>query len=196
MIYGYCRCSTNEDMQDVERQARELRAHGAESVRAEYVHGDSPKKPELDSLLGEASRGDTIVVTEVSRLARSTRQLCEVIDRVRERGLRLEILGSVTIDCSGGETDPMSNAFVQMAGVFSELELQMTRARVRSGMANAKAKGRQVGRPRMAADRIPAKFMRHYASYRAGAMNISELARVCGISRTTAYSYIGLLEDR
>lgn len=194
MIYGYCRCSTNEEQQDVERQARELRARGCDTVRTEYAHGDSPKKPELDAILSEASRGDTLVVTEVSRLARSTKQLCEIIDRVRDGGLRLEILNSVTIDCSRGEIDPMTNAFLQMAGVFSELELQITRARVRSGMANAKAKGAKIGRPPMTADRIPAKFMRHYAGYRAGTMSVTDLANVCGISRTTAYSYIRMLE--
>ena len=61
-------------------------------------------------------------------------------------------------------------------------------------MANAKAKGKQIGRPQITADSIPAIFLRHYPAYKSKQLNVSELARVCDISRTTAYKYIGLLE--
>ena len=133
-------------------------------------------------------------VLEVSRLARSTQQLCEIIDLVREKHLRLVIVGSITLDCRNGQADPMSEAFLQMAGVFSQLELAMIRARVRSGMENARAKGRQIGRPQVSREDIPANFLRHYPAYKSKQLNVSELARVCDISRTTAYKYIGLLE--
>lgn len=82
-----------------------------------------------------------------------------------------------------------------MAGVFSQLELSMIRARVRSGMENAKAKGKQISRPQVTADDVPSGFLRHYSSYKRGQLSVSELARVCNISRTTAYKYIGLLEN-
>ena len=131
---------------------------------------------------------------EVSRLARSTQQLCEIIDLVREMHLWLVIVGSITLDCRNGQAEPMSEAFLQMAGVFSQLELAMIRARVRSGMENARAKGRQIGRPQVTADDVPSGFLRHYPAYKRGQLNVSELARVCNISRTTAYKYIGLLE--
>jgi DNA invertase Pin-like site-specific DNA recombinase len=88
----------------------------------------------------------------------------------------------------------MSEAFLQMAGVFSLLELAMIRERVRSGMANAKAKGKQIGRPRLTMDDIPASFLRHYPAYKNGQLNVSELARVCDMSRTTVYKYISTIE--
>ena len=131
---------------------------------------------------------------EVPRLARSTQQLCEIIDRIREKKLRLVIVGSITLDCRQGQTDPMSEAFLQMAGVFSQLELAMIRARVRSGMANAKAKGARIGRPQVTANDVPAVFLRHYPSLKSGKLNISEIARLCDLSRTTVYKYIELLE--
>ena len=87
----------------------------------------------------------------------------------------------------------MSEAFLQMAGVFSQLELAMIRARVKSGMENAKAKGRPIGRPRTTKDDIPANFMRHYPALMAGQMNVSELARVCGLSRPTVYKYLKMM---
>ncbi len=104
------------------------------------------------------------------------------------------ILNSVTIDCRNGDIDPMSMAFLQMAGVFSELELSMVRMRVRSGLANARAKNKQIGRKPITKDDIPAVFLKYYPSYQSGAMNISELARICGLSRPTVYKYLKLIK--
>ena len=194
MNRGYSRCSTNEGKQDINRQVRELKAAGAEVVYMEYEHGDAKVKNQQQAMFAESEAGDTIIVLEVSRLARSTQQLCEIIEIIRAKHLRLVIVGSITLDCRNGQADPMSEAFLQMAGVFSQLELSMIRARVRSGMENAKAKGKQIGRPPVTADDVPSGFLRHYPAYKRGQLNVSELARVCNISRTTAYKYINLLE--
>ena len=195
MDYGYSRCSTNETKQDINRQVRELKAAGAVEIFMEYEHGDSKIKSQQEAMFAQAQAGDTILTLEVPRLARSTQQLCEIIDRVREKRLRLVIIGSITLDCREGRADPMSEAFLQMAGVFSQLELAMIRERVRSGMANAKAKGKQIGRPQITADSIPAIFLRHYPAYKNGQLNVSELARVCDLSRTTVYKYLSLLDE-
>ena len=193
MIYGYARGSTNESKQDINRQIKELKAAGAEEVIFEYEHGDAKTKKELTMLLQLAQAGDTIITLEVSRLSRSTQQLCELIDIIREKRLRLVIMGSITIDCREGKADPMSEAFLQMAGVFSQLELAMIRARVKSGMENAKAKGKKIGRrPTTKAD-IPSSFLKHYAIFMEGKMNVSELARVCGLSRPTVYKYMKMM---
>ena len=95
-------------------------------------------------------------------------------------------MGSITIDCREVKADPMSEAFLQMAGVFSQWELAMLRARVKSGMANAKAKGKKIGRR-------PTSFLKHYATFMEGKMNVSELARVCGLSRPTVYKYLKMM---
>ena len=195
MNRGYSRCSTNEGKQDINRQVRELKDAGAEVVYMEYEHGDAKVKNQQQAMFAESEAGDTIIVLEVSRLARSTQQLCEIIEIIRAKHLRLVIVGSITLDCRNGQADPMSEAFLQMAGVFSQLELSMIRARVRSGMENAKAKGKQIGRPQVTSDDVPSGFLRHYPAYKRGQLNVSELARVCNISRTTAYKYINLLES-
>ena len=194
MIYGYARCSTNESKQDINRQIRELKAAGAEDVYFEFEHGDAKVKKNLDMLLKTAAAGDTIIVLEVSRLSRSTQQLCEIVSTIREKHLKLIIVGSITIDCRNGEIDPMSQAFIQMSAVFAELELSMIRARVRSGMKAAAAKGSHIGRKPTTKDDIPAVFYKHYPSYMAGSMNISEFARICGLSRPTIYKYLELIE--
>ena len=192
--YGYARCSTNEDKQDINRQIRELKAAGADEVIFEYEHGDAKVKKNLYMLLEMAEAGDTIITMEVSRLSRSTQQLCEILDIVKNKHLRLVIVGSITVDCRKGKIDPMSQAFIQMSGVFAELELSMIRDRVRSGMENAKAKGKKVGRPQTTKDNIPPIFYKHYPAFVAGTLNISEFARLCGMSRPTIYKYLGLLK--
>lgn len=193
MNFGYARCSTNESKQDIDRQVRELKAAGAVKVYLEYEHGDSAVKQVQQSMFELAQEGDTIITLEVSRLARSTKQLCEIIDLVKGKSLCLIIVGSITMDCRKGHADPMTEAFLQMAGVFGQLELAMIRARVRSGMANAKAKGKLIGRPQVTADTIPAIFYRHYPAYQSGQLNISEFARVCDVSRTTIYKYLSIV---
>ena len=191
--WGYARCSTNEDKQDITRQIKELEAAGAEEVVFEYEHGDAKVKKNLHMLLETATEGDSIVTLEVSRLSRSTQQLCEIINTIQEKKLRLIIVGSITIDCRSGEIDPMSSAFLKMAGVFSELELQMIRARVKSGVQNAIKNGAKVGRKPTTKDDIPAIFYKHYPSLLSKQLNVSEMARICGLSRPTVYKYLKLI---
>lgn len=192
--HGYARCSTTETRQDVERQVRELRAAGASKVWVEYEHGDAETKEQQDLMWETACSGDTIIVTEVPRIARSVRQLCDAMELVHRKRLRLQILGSITLDCRCDDPDPMTVAFLQIAGVFGELELHMIRARVRSGMANAKAKGKRIGRPPVTTDTIPDSFFRYFSRYQSGQINLSELARLCQISRPTVYRYIATIE--
>ena len=85
------------------------------------------------------------------------------------------------------------NSSIQMPAVFAELELSIIRARVKSGMANAKSKGKQIGRPHTTKESIPAIFYKHYPAFASGKMNLSELARICGLSRPTVYKYLKLV---
>ena len=196
MIFGYTRCSTNDEKQDVNRQMNELKKEGVEKIFYEYVHGDSKDKPQLTLLLETVKEGDTILVTEISRLARSTKQLCGIIDTVKEKKICLKIINSICVDCRNGKLDPMTNAFVQMSGVFAELELMMIRDRVKSGMENAKLKGSRIGRPQVTKDNIPSLFYKHYPSYKNGVLNLSEFSKVTNLSRPTIYKYLSLLGDK
>ena len=194
MKYGYARCSLAEEKgQDLNRQTRELRAAGAQEIITEREHGDAKVKQNLELLLEVAQPGDTLICCEVSRLSRSTQQLCEIVNVIKAKKMRLEILGSITIDCRSGEIDPMSQAFIQMSAVFAELELSIIRARVKSGIANAKSKGKQIGRRPVTKEDIPAIFYKHYPAFAAGKMNVSELARICDLSRPTVYKYLRLV---
>lgn len=198
MIYGYCRCSTNESKQDINRQRRELKQLGAtdEHIFFEYESGTKIHRPELQKLLEIVRQGDTIVTTEVSRITRSTKQLCDIIDLCKERHLKLIIQNSVTVDCSAGEIDPMTEAFLQMAGVFAQLERNMTVSRIKSGLKNAKAKGVRLGRPTLTVEQLPQKVIANYERYQNGLLNKSEYALICGISRPTLNKYLSVMTDK
>lgn len=146
-------------------------------------------------MFSTANSGDTIITLEVSRLARSTKQLCEIIDVIRDKQMRLIIVGSITMDCRDGHSDPMTEAFLQIAGVFSQLELSMIRTRVKSGVENARAKGKRLGRPPVSEGTIPDSFYRYYIKFQTGEINVSELSRLAGVSRPTAYRYINILKE-
>lgn len=194
MIYGYARCSTNESLQDIDRQVRELKQQGAEekTIYREYESGTKVNRVELQKLLDIVKPGDTILATEVSRITRSTKQLCDIIELAKNRKIKL-VLGTFVVDCRK-ELDPMTEGMLKMMGVFAELERNMISQRVKSGMENAKAKGKTIGRPAVTADDIPANFYKHYPKYKKGEINKKEFSRLCSLSYPTIYKYLRIVE--
>ena len=194
MIYGYARCSTNETLQDINRQIRELKQQGAEdkTIYREYESGTKTNRAELQKLLAIVKPGDTIIATEVSRITRSTKQLCDIIELAKIRKIKL-ILGTFIVDCRR-ELDPMTEGMLKMMGVFDELERNMISQRVKSGMENAKAKGKMIGRPIVTSDNIPTIFYKHYPKYKKGEINKKEFSRLCGLSYPTIYKYLSIVE--
>ena len=194
MEYGYCRCSTNESTQDINRQKRELRKLGIKenNIYFEYESGAKEDRAQLNRLLTAVREGDTIAAVEVSRLTRSTKQLCEIVEQAKNRRLKL-IIGTFVVDCTK-ELDPMTDGMLKMMGVFAEMERNMISRRVKSGMENAKAKGIKIGRPKSSAENLPTPFIRHYPKYRDSQINLTELSKLCGVTRQTVYNYIKVYE--
>lgn len=116
VIYGYARCSTDETRQDIDRRKRDLFALGVQEdkhIYWEYESGIKEDRAELMKLLDVIRKGDTIVSTEVSRITRSTRQLCDILKIVQERKICLTI-GTFVVDCRTDEIDPMTKGMLQM----------------------------------------------------------------------------------
>lgn len=196
MIYGYCRCSTNETKQDITRQERELKLMGVTNkkyIYKEYESGTKINRAELQKLLDIVKEGDTIVATEVSRITRSTKQLCDIIDIAKEKRIKL-VLGNFIVDCSK-DLDPMTEGMLKMMGVFSELERNMISERIKSGLANARSKGKLVGRPSLTIKDIPQKVKETYKLYNDGFISKTDYAKICNISRPTLNKYIGIIKE-
>ncbi|WP_302760299.1 recombinase family protein [Christensenella hongkongensis] len=195
MLYGYARCSTDENRQDIKRQVRELQLQGVklENIYLEYESGIKADRNELNRLFSDIEVGDTIIATEVSRITRSTKQLCEIIEVAKERQLCI-IFGTFKVDCRT-ELDPMTEGMLKMMGVFSELERNIISQRIKSGIANAREKGKQVGRRKTTVDDIPSLFFRHYPMYQQYRINKVEFARIINVSYPTLLKYLKIMDQ-
>ena len=172
--YGYASVSTID--QDLSLQRRTLKAAGCDVIRAEKASGTRRRgRTELQVLLDFLRQGDTLVVTRVDRLARSIRDLQNIVHELRDRGVTLKATEQPidTRTASG-------KAFLDMLGVFAEFETNLRRERQLEGIAAAKARGVYKGRKRS----IDEKGVRRLYSQGLGP---TKIARQLGIGRASVY---------
>jgi DNA invertase Pin-like site-specific DNA recombinase len=174
-VYGYARVSSAD--QDYALQEQALRTAGCEVIRAEKASGTiRAGRTELELLLEFLRRGDTLVVTRVDRLARSIKDLQDIVYTLKARG--------VTLRATEQPIDTQSaagKAFLDMLGVFAEFETNLGRERQREGIVAAKARG--VYRGRKPSVDLPA-IRRLREEQKLGA---TEIARRLGIGRASVY---------
>jgi DNA invertase Pin-like site-specific DNA recombinase len=141
-IYGYARVSTRE--QDLSGQVAELMAAGAAKVFKEKVSGAKTERAELAKVIGRLESDDVLMVTRLDRLARSTRDLLNVIDAVSKRGAGFRSLKDTWADT----TTPHGRLMLTVLGGLAEFERELIRARTGEGRKQAKDRGVRFGRPR------------------------------------------------
>jgi DNA invertase Pin-like site-specific DNA recombinase len=173
-LYGYARVSTTD--QDLSIQEAALKAAGCTVIRSEKKTGTSRNgRTELETLMAFLRPGDTLVVTRIDRLARSLRDLQNIVHELREKGAHLKATEQ-PIDTSTAA----GHAFLSMLGVFAEFEVNLRRERQLEGIAAAKARGIYKGRPK----RISADEVKRLLKEGVGA---SEVAKRLGIGRASVY---------
>jgi DNA invertase Pin-like site-specific DNA recombinase len=141
-IYGYARVSTRD--QDLAVQDADLAAAGCAKVFKEKVSGAKTDRPELVKAIGRLEPGDVLVVTRLDRLARSTRDLLNVLDEVGKRGAGFKSLKDAWADT----TTPHGRLMLTVLGGLAEFERELIRARTGEGRKRAKDRGVKFGRPR------------------------------------------------
>ena len=174
MKHGYARVSTTDQSLDVQTEA--LTRAGCEKIWGEKKSGASrDSRTELDALLAALQPGDELWITKIDRLARSIRDLANLVADLKARGVALKALDQ-NIDTS----TPAGRAFCSMLGIFAEFEREMIRERQASGIAKAKADGRATGRPAT----IDAEQIR---ALKASGMSAAEIVTATGVSRASVY---------
>ncbi|AVJ24089.1 integrase [Pseudomonas fragi] len=174
-LYGYARVSSSD--QDFVLQEKTLREAGCDVVRSEKGSGASRVgRTELQTLLDFLRPGDTLVVTRIDRLARSIKDLQDIVYTLKERGVSLKATEQPidTLSAAG-------KAFLDMLGVFAEFETNLRRERQLEGIADAKARGVYRGR-KPSID--PLEVQRLRAEEKLGA---TEIARRLGVGRASVY---------
>jgi len=139
--YGYARVST--DGQSLASQDAELRAAGCVKVYGEKISGARSNRPELAKVLKRLDTGDVLVVTRLDRLARSTRDLLNVLDDIAKRGAGFKSLHDGWADT----TSPHGRLMVTILAGLAEFERELILARTSDGRVRAKARGVRFGRP-------------------------------------------------
>src|SRR5882672_856735 len=175
-LYGYARVSTLD--QDLAIQRTALKAAGCEVIRAEKASGARRDgRTELQILLDFLHAGDTLVVTRIDRLARSLKDLQDIVHELKARGVALKATEQpVDTGTAAGK------AFLDMLGVFAEFETNLRRERQMEGITAAKARGVYNGRkPSIDADEI--RRLRDQEPFGATA-----ISKRLGIGRASVYT--------
>lgn len=176
MIVSYIRVSTLE--QNEARQVEALKKYNAEKTFLDKVSGKDTNRPQLKAMLEFVREGDTVVVHEFSRLARSTKDLLEIVETLNNKGVHL-ISNKEKLDTG----TPTGKLMLTMIAAIAEFERQQILERQREGIAIAKTEGKYKGRQVKQIDN--ALFDKHYADYKERKINKRQLAEALNISRPT-----------
>jgi DNA invertase Pin-like site-specific DNA recombinase len=173
-VFGYARVSSSD--QDLSVQLDALNSAGCDLIREEKVSGTSRNgRTELETLLAFLREGDTLVVTRIDRLARSVKDLQDIVHELRGKGVSLRAVQQ-PIDTS----TPAGKCFLDMLGVFAEFETALRRERQLEGIAKAKNKGIYKGRK----PDLPREAIRQA---RAEGMSPTAIATRFGVARSSVY---------
>jgi len=175
MIIGYARVST--DGQTLDSQQAALRNAGAERVFAEKISGTVTDRKALAKAIAALGEGDVLLVTRLDRLARSTRDLLNVLASVSEKGAGFRSLADAMIDT----TSPHGKLIIAVLGALAEFERSMILARTADGRARAQARGVQFGRkPKLSQFQIAEAIRR-----RDNGELLADIGRSYGVSHST-----------
>lgn len=185
MIVGYVRVSTIE--QNERRQLITMDKYNVEKVFSEKVSAKDTNREELNNMLEFVREGDTIVIHDFSRLARSTKDLLHIVELLENKKVNL-ISAKENIDSS----TPTGKLMLTMIGAINEFERTNMLERQREGIAIAKAEGKYKGRKEVKID----NFEEYYKRYLNREFNKTQLAKELGVSRPTLDKLIKEYENK
>jgi len=182
---GYIRVSSST--QTTARQDDVMESLKVDKLFSEKVSGKSLNRPELKKMLDYVREGDVVVVSEISRLARSTRDLLSIIDALTQKNVNF-ISMKENIDT----TTPQGRFILTIFGALSELERESILVRQKEGIEAAKARGKHLGRPFL---ELPIGFEKTYLNWKKGNISPTEAAKELKLKKPTFYNMIKRWEE-
>lgn len=182
MNIGYARVSKFD--QSVLKQIQQLEQEGCEKIFEEKITGTKIERPELDKLLEQLRKDDIVMVTELTRLSRSTKDLFKLVEIIEEKGANIRSLKEQWLDT----TTPYGKLMFTIIAGLSQFERDLISQRTKESLEVARARGRKGGRP--AKDKI--KIDLAIKMYTSKEYSLNEIIEATGISKTTLYRYINL----
>ena len=180
MFIGYARISTHDQNLDLQKDA--LEKAGCKKIYVEQMSGSSRIRPELEKTLEMLRNGDTLVVWRLDRLGRSLKHLIELITKLEQREIGFKsLMESMDTTTSGGKL------VFHVFGALAEFEHNLIRERTSAGLAAARARGRNGGRPLKLDEKKRELAIKLYNERE---RSIKEICQIMGVSKPTLYSYI------
>ena len=180
MLIGYARVSTHDQNLDLQKDA--LEKAGCKKIYVEQMSGSSRIRPELEKTLEMLRNGDTLVVWRLDRLGRSLKHLIELISKLEQREIGFKsLMESMDTTTSGGKL------IFHIFGALAEFEHNLIKERTSAGLAAARARGRNGGRPLKLDEKKRELAIKLYNERE---RSIKEICQIMGVSKPTLYSYI------
>lgn len=182
MLLGYARVSTED--QNLDRQIDQLKELGLseENIYTEKVTGTKKDRPVLLKLLGYAREGDTIVVTDLTRISRSTKDLISMVEDLGKRNINFKSLKESWLDTGTAQGKLM---FTIIAGL-AQFERDLISERTKEGLESARARGRKGGRVRIKQEDVT-KALKLWDTKN---VSITDICSMCNLSKNSLYNYI------
>ncbi len=180
MLIGYARVSTHE--QNLDRQIDQLKEAKCEKIFCEKFTGTKKERPELNNLIEHIRPGDTIIITDLTRLSRSTKDLFKIVEQIEHKGANIKSLKEIWMDT----TTPQGKLMFTIFSGISQFERDLTSQRTKEGLSSARARGRKGGRPSHESSNIDLALKMYYSNE----YSLSEISKATGLSKTTLYRYL------
>lgn len=181
-IYGYARVSTQE--QNLARQLKQLKEYGCEYIFEEKTSGATTDRPELQRMMESLQTDDVIVVTDLTRISRSTQDLFKLIETIKEKGASIKSIKDTWLDTTSD--NPYSTFLLTVMAGVNQLERDLIKMRQREGIAIAKEQGKYNGRPKQFSHKN-AKVKHAIELYEQGNKTVNEICKITGLTRSTFY---------
>lgn len=175
-IFGYARVST--EAQNLDRQLDVLKKYGVDKIYNEKMTGTKKDRPELTKILDRMTEGDTVVIESLSRLGRSTKDLIELTELFKSKGVNL-----VSLKESIDTNTPTGKLLFTLMSALAQFERDNIAERTREGLRSARARGKTGGRPKINPDDVK-KAVKLYNTQQ---YSIKEIEELTGVKKSTLY---------
>ncbi len=181
MIFGYARVSTTE--QSLERQLQELQQARAEEILQEKITGTKADRPELNRLLDKLRKDDIVLVSDLTRLSRSTKDLFSLVEQIQSKGAYIKSIKESWLDT----TTPTGKLMFTFIAGISQFERDLISQRTKEGLAVARSRGKMGGR-KQKLDSTKKETI--YKLYQERKLSIMEICNMFSITKPTLYKVV------
>ena len=180
MLIGYASVSTAE--QNLDRQIDMLVYYGVDkrNIYKEKITGTKADRPQLNKMINELQKGDTVIIPDLTRVSRSTKDLLNIIDNIKSKGASIKSIKDTWLDTTSD--NPYNSFLLTVMSGLSQLERDLISQRTKEGLQSAKARGRSGGRPSKRNDKADTVGLLYKEGYK-----IVDIVKQTNLSRATVY---------